>query len=145
MNEQFSAEWELEREHTSKNPGQRKYGGDSPVSETEAIVIANLTKRRDFARGVLAFHTQGEVIYWGFKNRVPPKSEVRITAFSRVSGDEPVKTSNSYASYKDWFIQDWRRPGFTIEPGRGINPLPLTQFDQIYEDALGIFLAGVIL
>ena len=142
LNDQFPARWELERERNPKTPGPRDYGGESPLSEPEAIAMANMTKSRDFSR-VLAFHTQGEVIYWGFENLEPPESEDLANEFSRVSGYEPVKTIESYAGYKDWFIQDWRRPGFTIEVGRGINPLPITQFDEIYEKTLGIFLAGL--
>lgn len=142
LNDQFPAEWELERARNPKTPGPRDYGGESPLSEPEAIAMADLTRNRDFSR-VLAFHTQGEVIYWGFNNLEPPESEAMVLEFSRVSGYEPVQTIDSYAGYKDWFIQDWRRPGFTVELGTGTNPLPLTQFDEIYEEALGIFLAGL--
>ena len=142
LNDQFPAEWELERARNPKTPGPRDYGGESPLSEPEAIAMADLTRNRDFSR-VLAFHTQGEVIYWGFNNLEPPESEAMVLEFSRVSGYEPVQTVDSYAGYKDWFIQDWRRPGFTVELGTGTNPLPLTQFDEIYEEALGIFLAGL--
>jgi len=142
LNDQFPAEWELERARNPKVPGPRDFGGESPLSEPEAIVMADLTRTRDFAR-VLALHTQGEVIYWGFNNLEPPESEAMVAEFSRVSGYEPVQTIDSYAGYKDWFIQDWRRPGFTVELGTGINPLPLTQFEEIYEEALGIFLAGL--
>lgn len=144
LNDQFPAEWELERERNPKVPGPRDYGGESPLSEPEAIAMANLTKKDDYAM-VLAFHTQGEVIYWGFQNLEPPESKVIVEEFARVSGYEPVQTIDSYAGYKDWFIQDWRRPGFTIELGSGVNPLPLSQFDEIYQEALGIFLAGLYL
>lgn len=142
LNDQFPAKWELERERNPKVPGPRDYGGEKPLSEPEAMAMANLTRNMDFAR-VLAFHTQGKVIYWGFENFEPPENEVLAQEFSRVSGYEPVQTMNSYAGYKDWFIQDWRRPGFTVELGMGVNPLPLSQFDEIYEDVLGIFLAGL--
>jgi g-D-glutamyl-meso-diaminopimelate peptidase len=142
LNDQFPAKWELERARNPKEPGPRDYGGEKPLSEPEAIHMAELTRRRDFAR-VIAFHTQGEVIYWGFENQEPPESEVFVNEFSRVSGYEPVKTIESYAGYKDWFIQDWRRPGFTVELGHGINPLPISQFDEIYQKTLGIFLAGL--
>lgn len=142
LNDQFPAKWELEREKGSKSPGPRDYGGEKPLTEPESIAMADLTKRRDFAR-VLAFHTQGEVIYWGFDNLEPPQSEVLANEFSRVSGYEPVQSIESYAGYKDWFIQDWRRPGFTVELGSGTNPLPLSQYDEIYEEALGIFLAAL--
>jgi g-D-glutamyl-meso-diaminopimelate peptidase len=142
LNDQFPARWELEKERNQVGPGPRDYVGERPLSEPEAIAMAELTKRRDYAR-VLAFHTQGEVIYWGFENMEPPESEQIVNEFGRVSGYEPVKTIESYAGYKDWFIQDWRRPGFTVELGFGVNPLPLSQFDEIYEEALGIFLAGL--
>ena len=142
LNDQFPAKWELERERNPKVPGPRDYGGEKPLSEPEAIAMADLTKKMDFAR-VLAFHTQGKVIYWGFENLEPPENEMLAEQFSRVSGYTHVKTTNSYAGYKDWFIQDWRRPGFTVELGMGVNPLPLSQFDEIYEDVLGIFLSGL--
>jgi g-D-glutamyl-meso-diaminopimelate peptidase len=142
LNDQFPAKWELEKARNPGQPGPRDYVGEHPLSEPEAIAMADMTRRRDFAR-VLAFHTQGEVIYWGFENLEPPESEILVNEFARVSGYQPVKTIESYAGYKDWFIQDWRRPGFTVELGRGTNPLPLSQFDEIYQKALGIFLAGL--
>ncbi|WLR54137.1 M14 family metallopeptidase [Mesobacillus subterraneus] len=144
LNDQFPAKWELEKERNPSQPGPRDYVGPNPLSEPEAIAMAEMTQRRDFSR-VLAFHTQGEVIYWGFDNLEPPEAEAMVNEFARVSGYQPVKTIESYAGYKDWFIQDWRRPGFTVELGFGINPLPLSQFDEIYEEALGIFLAGLYL
>lgn len=104
--------------------------------------MAELTRKRNFSR-VLAFHTQGEVIYWGFDNLEPKESEPIVTEFGRVSGYQPIKTIESYAGYKDWFIQEWQRPGFTVELGFGVNPLPLSQFDEIYQKSLGIFLAGL--
>ncbi|WHY88759.1 M14 family zinc carboxypeptidase [Neobacillus novalis] len=142
LNDQFPAKWEVEKARNPNQPGPRDYGGDKPLSEPEAIAMADLTKKRDFAR-VLAFHTQCEEIYWGFGNLEPPQSEDIVMEFSRVSGYVPVKTIESYAGYKDWFIQDWRRPGFTVELGHGINPLPISQFDEIYQKSLGIFLAGL--
>lgn len=144
LNDQFPAKWELESERNPQSPGPRDYGGKAPLTEPEAIAMANLTKERNFAY-VLAFHTQGKVIYYGFENLEPPESEVLANEFSKVSGYEPIKSADSYAGYKDWFIQDWRRPGFTIEMGKGVNPLPITQFEEIYGDVLGIFLAALYL
>lgn len=144
LNDQFPAEWQKERARNPKSPGPRDYGGEKPLSEPEAIAMAELTKKSHFAR-VLAFHTQGEEIYWGFENLEPAESEAMVEEFSRVSGYEPVRNIESYAGYKDWFIQDWRKPGFTVEIGHGVNPLPINQFDEIYQKVLGIFLAGLYL
>ena len=60
--------------------------------------------------------------------------------FARLSGYTLADTpyNSAFAGYKDWFIQRFRRPGYTIEAGKGENPLPLTDFPQIYKDNLGI-------
>lgn len=144
LNDQFPARWELESARGRRQPAPRDYAGEAPLTEPEAQAMAEMTRQGDFLR-VLAFHTQGEVIYWGFENLEPPESEAIVREFARVSGYEPVRTIESYAGYKDWFIQDWRRPGFTIEAGFGVNPLPLSQFDEIYEECLGILLANLYL
>ena len=47
--------------------------------------------------------------------------------------------------YKDWFIQTYNRPGYTIEASLGENPLPISQFDEIYKDNIGILILGAIL
>ncbi|WP_019639586.1 M14 family metallopeptidase [Paenibacillus fonticola] len=144
LNDQFPALWEREAARNPKQPGPRDYSGTAPLTEPEAIAMAELTRQSNFAY-VLAFHTQGKVIYWGFQGLEPPYAETMVNEFARVSGYEPIRNIESYAGYKDWFIQDWRRPGFTVELGRGVNPLPLGQFDEIYEESLGILLASLYL
>ena len=52
---------------------------------------------------------------------------------------------SGYAGYKDWFIQTYDRPGYTIEVGQGVSPLPLSQFDEVYADNLGILVLGLAL
>ena len=70
----------------------------------------------------------------------PEHAEELADYFGKVSGYEVAETpsESGYAGYKDWFIQDYDRPGYTIEVGSGVNPLPLSQFDQIYQDNIGI-------
>ncbi|KOP83441.1 M14 family metallopeptidase [Cytobacillus solani] len=143
LNNQFPAKWEIEKERKAeKAPAPRDYPGDAPLTEPESIAMANLASTRQFNR-MLAFHTQGEEFYWGFEGLEPPESRGLAAEFARVSGYTPVQYIDSYAGYKDWFIQDFRRPGFTIELGSGINPLPLSQFDEIFEEVLGIYLAAL--
>ncbi|QHS22514.1 LysM peptidoglycan-binding domain-containing protein [Virgibacillus sp. MSP4-1] len=142
LNNQYPAQWEVEQERKEQEPAPRDYPGEAPLTEPEANAMADLTVNRDFDR-VLAFHTQGEVIYWGFENSEPPIAETIVNEFARVSGYQPIRTVDSYAGYKDWFIQEWQRPGYTVELGEGINPLPLSQFEEIYQETLGIFLASL--
>ncbi|MDQ0091228.1 g-D-glutamyl-meso-diaminopimelate peptidase [Paenibacillus anaericanus] len=142
LNNQFPALWERQAEIGPQAPAPRNYPGTAPLTEPESQAMANLTWNSNFSR-VLAFHTQGRVIYWGFEGLQPPESEVIVNEFARVSGYEPIEYVESWAGFKDWFIQDWRRPGFTIEVGQGTNPLPLSQFEQIYQESLGILLASL--
>lgn len=142
LNNQYPARWEEEAARKPSQPAPRDFPGYRPLSEPESIAIADLTRGGNFDR-VVAYHTQGKVIYWGFQESEPPESETIVTEFSRVSGYLPIQYVESFAGYKDWFIQEWRRPGFTVELGRGINPLSIDQFDQIYQENLGIFLASL--
>jgi g-D-glutamyl-meso-diaminopimelate peptidase len=143
LNNQYPAKWELEKERKEeKNPAPRDFPGYKPLSEPEAIAMAELARSGGLDR-VLALHTQGEEFYWGFEGMEPPESEMLAEEFERVSGYRSVRYIDSFAGYKDWFIQEFQRPGFTIELGMGINPLPLSQFDSIYESVLGIFLVSI--
>ncbi|MFS0751631.1 M14 family metallopeptidase [Oceanobacillus sp. 1P07AA] len=144
LNNQYPALWDVEAERNPTSPQPRDFPGYAPLTEPEALAIAELTGDRDFSR-VNALHTQGEVIFWGFEGLEPPESLTIVTEFERVSGYIPIQYVDSYAGYKDWFIQEYRRPGFTLELGQGTNPLPISQFDEIYEETLGILIANLYL
>ncbi|RDU35373.1 peptidase M14 [Neobacillus piezotolerans] len=139
LNNQFPANWEVEKERKEpQSPAPRDFPGTAPLSEPEALAMARLTEKSGFD-AVIAFHTQGEEFYWGYGGREPAVSSYIAAEFSRLSGYRAVRTIDSHAGFKDWFIQEYRRPGFTIELGKGINPLPLSCFNKIYRDVSGIF------
>ncbi|WP_181347599.1 M14 family metallopeptidase [Thalassobacillus sp. CUG 92003] len=142
LNNQYPAKWDVEAARKPTQPAPRDFPGYQPLTEPESIAMAELAGERQFDR-MLAFHTQGEVIFWGYEGLEPPESEVIVNEFYRVSGYEPIQYVDSFAGYKDWFIKVWQRPGFTVELGEGVNPLPLSQFDEIYQETLGIFLASL--
>ncbi len=142
LNLQYPAGWLMAREikfsQGYTRPGPRDFVGRAPLSQLESRALAGYTDFLDPAL-VLAYHSQGQVIYWQFGEEVPGARELG-QRFAEASGYELADTpyESGFAGYKDWFIQDFRRPGYTIEVGLGENPLPLSQFDQIYSDNLGI-------
>jgi g-D-glutamyl-meso-diaminopimelate peptidase len=101
--------------------------------------LADYTEEIDPAL-VLAYHTQGKEIYWQFADIEVPGARELGEEFARLSGYALADTpyASSFAGYKDWFIQEFRRPGYTIEAGSGENPLPIDQFAEIYTANLPI-------
>ncbi len=126
-------------------PGPRDYVGRAPLNQRETAALAGYTEFVDPAL-VLAYHSQGRVIYWQFQDIFVPGARALAEAFARVSGyaAEDTPYESAFAGYKDWFIKIFRRPGFTVEVGEGTNPLPLSQFDTIYRDNLGILITAAL-
>ncbi|MCT4563601.1 MAG: M14 family metallopeptidase [Maledivibacter sp.] len=139
LNHNYPARWQESKDAEIAlgivGPGPTRYGGPFPLSEPETEAVTEFVKNHDF-RLVLAYHTQGEVIFWRFDNLQPPEAKTIGEMFSDVSGYRlgEVYGIASYAGMKDWFIQEYRRPGYTVEAGKGKNPLPISQFDKIYND-----------
>lgn len=150
LNLQFPAEWqrakEIKYEQGFTQPAPRDFVGYGPLTEKESLALYNFTLQRNF-RLTLAYHTQGQVIYWKFLNFLPPGSRYIGEQFENVSGYtlEDTPTISGYAGFKDWFIQDFNRPGYTIEAGIGTNPLPISQFNEIYRNNIGILVLGAVL
>lgn len=147
LNLQFPAEWELVREikygQGFIRPAPRDFVGYGPLTEPESLALYEFTLSHNFSL-ILSYHTQGEVIFWRYLNFEPEGAEELGREFARVSGyilDDTMET-NSYAGYRDWFISSYNKPGYTVETGLGQNPLPISQFDEIYKDNLGILVLG---
>lgn len=147
LNLQYPAGWQQARQikfaQGFSRPGPRDFVGRAPLTQLEARALAEFTETVD-PDLVLAYHSQGKEIYWQFGNFYVPGARELGEDFARTSGYTlaDVPEASAYAGYKDWFIQKFRRPGYTIEVGEGENPLPLTQFEQIYRDNLGILVAA---
>lgn len=149
LNLQFPASWEKARQikfaQGYTKPAPRDFVGYGSLTEPEALAIYNFTLAHNF-RLILAYHTQGEVIYWKYGDYLPLYSEQIGQMFSEASGYalDITPPESAYAGFKDWFIQEYNRPGYTIEAGLGENPLTISQFEKIYNDNIGILVLGAI-
>jgi g-D-glutamyl-meso-diaminopimelate peptidase len=145
LNKQFPANWqEAAKIPAPQSPSFRDYPGIAPLTEPEAVAMANLVQSNHFDL-LFAFHTQGEEFYWGYEGFEPPESFEMAMKLEQESGYKAVQNAGSHAGLKDWFIQEFRKPGFTLELGKGINPLPMSQFNKILRRAERLFLAGLFL
>ena len=143
LNLQYPAGWLRAREIKFRQgydrPAPRDYVGRAPLNQLETRALAGFTEYIDPAL-VLAYHSQGKEIYWQFLDYEVPGARELGEKMAAASGYTLADTpySSSFAGYKDWFIQNFRRPGYTVEVGAGVNPLPLSQFDEIYRDNVPI-------
>jgi g-D-glutamyl-meso-diaminopimelate peptidase len=137
LNSNYPASWELARVNKFAQgftgPGLKGFVGHAPLCEPESCAMAAYTHLRNFALTV-SLHTQGEEIYWRYRHFNPPGAKKIAADMAKVSGYLCVDVPNeaSHAGYRDWFIETFNRPGFTIECGLGENPLPFEAFDTIY-------------
>ncbi len=141
LNHNYDADFEKGVFHQHRlgifSPGPTRYSGTEPESEPESRAIADFT-RLFKPHLAVAYHTQGEVIYYDFNGMTTERGREMAEAMAQISGYELDKTEGmaSFSGYKDWVIQKMHIPAFTIEAGLGENPLPIGQFDKIFYDNL---------
>ncbi len=139
INHNFDAGWKklhaLERKSGILGPAATRFGGDRPHSEPETIALVNLCKEYNIHHA-LALHSQGEVIYWDYNGLEGKTARRMAEIMATVSGyalDVPVGLAIG-GGFKDWFISEYLRPAFTVEVGKGRNPLPVNSAEKIYND-----------
>ena len=113
------------------------------VSETEPLK-ADFSVEKIADRSVAV---AGEEIFYEYDHIPVPQGEEIAQTLSKLSGYQLVKNAGLYShgGLKDWFIKEFHRPGFTVEIGKGENPLPLSDLDPIYQKIRRMMAAAVIL
>ena len=126
LNLQYPAGWQTAREikflQGYTRPGPRDYVGLAPLDQRESRALARYTEKIDPAL-VLALHSQGKEIYWRYGSTDVPGARALGERFAAASGYTlaEVPYNSGFAGDKDWFIERFRRPGYTIEVGQGRN------------------------
>lgn len=150
INHNFSANWEklkqMELSNGIKSASPTRYGGEYAESEPESRAIASYCRTGNISHA-LAFHSQGEEIYWNFGNYCDSEAlkMAQIMAFSsgyKIAEPEGLAIGGGF---KDWFVEKFNRPAFTVEVGYGKNPLPVSDFDSIYKKIKEMLVLAIIL
>ncbi len=131
----FAEYKKLETEHGIAGGAPTRYSGLSPESEPEVSLLCNFIRfhQRELC-GVMTLHTQGEEIFYRSGDVTLPRTAHvarRLSALSgyRVSDAEGLA---SYGGLTDWCVQKLGLPSFTLECGKGENPLPFSELSAIY-------------
>ena len=139
INHNFDADWKaLKRRELDagiSSPAPTRFGGYAPTSEPETVALTTLCKNFNI-RHAIALHSQGRVIYPPERKSCPPRSLKMAEILSAASG-YAVEYPDGLAvggGFKDWFVKEFFRPAFTIEIGKGKNPLPKEAYPQIFSE-----------
>lgn len=138
LNHNFDAGWQELRQREIAagitGPSPTRFGGYYPESEPESHALAQLCRREQFSMAA-ALHSQGEEIYWEYGEKTPRRSLEIARAMAEVSGYRVASPEGLAVGggMKDWFLTAFCRPAFTIEVGKGENPLPDSDLNAIYE------------
>lgn len=139
LNLNYPARWELAREIKAARgvaaPAPRDFVGAGPLDQPETAALSAYTHHIQ-PQCVVAWHTQGRVIYRSGAECLGPEAERLARRLASVSGYalEAVPPESANAGFRDWFVQRFRRPGFTVEAGFGENPLPLSQLPKLVQE-----------
>lgn len=150
LNHNYDAGWHIARqlEHAIgiDGPSPRRFGGTAPESEPETQAMVRLCERMGF-RSAIAFHSQGEEIYWKYGENTPQRAALMARVLAVSAGYEVAQPEgiSSHAGFKDWFIERYHRPAFTVELGKGENPLPVSGLMPIYERVEELLMLGVVM
>ncbi|MBB6454001.1 g-D-glutamyl-meso-diaminopimelate peptidase, partial [Salirhabdus euzebyi] len=146
LNRQYPAGW-TNREVTA--PSYKNYPGTAPLTAPEAKTIAHFTYLIDPEISV-AYHSSGRILYWYY--RTLPSNYNRdlglAQTISNITGYSLVKPdpNASGMGYTDWFIQEFKRPGFTPEVSYYVfetsPPLSVFHEEWIRNKSMGLYIAS---
>lgn len=111
-------------------PGATRFSGEYPESEPETRVVASYL-RTVMPTALITLHSQGEEIY--FSPHGDPRAARVARRLSRALG-YPVGTPEGMAAYgglSDYAGNVLGIPSYTLEVGRGENPLPLSAYPAL--------------
>ncbi len=150
LNLNYPTGWEQAVKNKKKigisKAGPRDYPGPNAISEIETKNMIQITDLLKFDM-TISLHSQGGEIYEGYFGKEDNRAYAIGKLFEKVSGYTLTKPNynSSFAGYKDWFVDTYQKPGYTIEIGHGEegNPLPLDKAEEIYKEVEEIFLVAL--
>ncbi|HOO22657.1 MAG TPA: M14 family zinc carboxypeptidase [Clostridia bacterium] len=134
INVNFDADWG-EGEQNVTAPGPENYIGIAPNSETETRLIVE-TLKNDYPV-VAAYHSKGEVIYWGYEHNFRHYHYAK--KFADFLGYELTRSEGSAGGLKDYYALNYRGLGITVEVGedRFSHPYPESELPNLLKKHTG--------
>lgn len=137
LNVNFDAKWGKGRGNVFY-PAPHGYVGEYPLSEPETRATSKVMRGGDYAL-VVAYHSKGEEVYWGFGGNLLYKEEA--SEIARYLGYALKTTPWSTGGLKDEFVLKTGRLGLTVEVGEDKfpHPYPKEEYGNLLKKHVGIF------
>ena len=144
----FAEYKEMERAAGIYGGAPTRYSGECPESEPEVGYLCNYLRfNQPNVHAVLTLHTQGEEIYYMSGGEMTARSLSMAKALSRLCGYRlsEVEGLAAHGGLTDWCIHSLGIPSFTVECGKGENPLPLGEYFCVYAAMRQVFFEAPLL
>ncbi len=137
INVNFDAGWGT-GDGNLRRPAPANYIGAYPGSEPETMAAVSLMNSGRYAL-VVAYHSKGEEVYWGFGEYAEYRKEAEAVA--RALGYKLKRTPHSAGGLKDYWIARHNLPGLTVEVGEECfpHPYPESRLTELGKKHSGIF------
>ncbi len=127
--------WEYRRiaaEQGIDDGAPTRYCGECPESEPEVSLLCDMIRFFAPWQGIMTLHTQGEEIY--LSPHATLRTRQSAARLSRLTGYRVLHATGlaSYGGLSDWCAEVMQIPAFTVECGKGCNPLPASDLFFIY-------------
>ena len=119
--------------------------GESPLSEPESRAMAEYVEELSNPVCSLAIHSRGEIIFFDCdqQDKTPALTLARLV--ERVNGYSISYSTRSVAAFDDWCNLEKNIPSVTVETGISSCPLPIEEFEKIWNDNRDLWAAVAVL
>lgn len=136
LNNNFDAGWDTI--DLKSAPAYSGFKGYYPVSEPESFALQELALSKDFLC-FISYHSRGQLIYYDVNGNSTANSARSEKFANFMQSAIKYKPSNNQRAYGvnlggfgDWIQLSLDKPSVTIESGKGICPLEISEFSGMW-------------
>ena len=129
---------------TMSRPCYLNHPGASPISEPETVAMTNYVKSLKNPVLSLAIHSQGEVIYFNCGQKNFDDAEALALKVGEFTGYKVETDERHDSAFDDWCNKTLSIPSVTVETGSVPCPLPIEEFDKIWQKNRDLWLFAAL-